>query len=106
VPLSHAKISQRSVKPTESRDLAIAFLILARDEFTHIHPSDCISYFKNQPGHNKVKTAREINGIIVNWVKWAVVSVTDLDARSGVLKFLINTAEVTRTLCSGSYRLN
>ncbi|KIM88400.1 hypothetical protein PILCRDRAFT_256054 [Piloderma croceum F 1598] len=98
LPLSHAKILQGCIKPTKPRDLAIAFLILARDKLTHIRPSDYISYFKNQPGHNKVKAAREINDIIVNWVKRAVVSAKDLDARSSVLKFLIYTAEESRKL--------
>lgn len=97
-PSPHVTISQRIIRPTEARDLAIAFLILERDKYTHIRTVDCISYFENQPGQNKVKAACETNHIIVNWVKWSVVSVKDLNARSNVLKFLVYTAEVTGPL--------
>jgi len=94
-PLSHVTISQGIVRPTEARDLAIAFLIVERDRYTHIRPADWISYFENQPGQNKVKAACETNDIIVNWVKMSVLTTRDLDARSDVLKFLVYTAEVT-----------
>jgi hypothetical protein len=80
------------MKPTKSRDLAVALLILEGDKYTRILPADYISYFQQE--ENNIRDVLETNNSIVYWVKQAVLRCDNLEARSKVLRLLIYTAEV------------
>lgn len=88
------KISQ----PTEPHDLACALFILEGEKYTSILPADCISHLRGESGNNNIKLASDTNNKIINWVKQGILRQDDLDTRTQVLKFFVNTAEVFRFL--------
>jgi son of sevenless-like protein len=95
----------RSVNP-EPQDLAIALMILEGDNYARIIPGDYISYLRRLGGISNIQAACTTNDRIINWVKHGVLRNDDLETRSNVLKFFVNTALVTLTHLCCSYHLD
>jgi len=90
----------KSIEPSKSQDLAIGLLILEGDKYTRILPADYISYFTQQSGTNHVGDAFDTNHMITHWVKYTILNCHDLEERSRLLSFFVDTAEECRTLCN------
>ena len=101
---SHPAISG-SVNP-QPQDLAIALMILEGDNYARILPGDYISHLRRPGGNNNIQAARTTNDQIVNWVKHGILRYDNLGARSNVLTFFVNTAQVTLTGRCCSYHLD
>ena len=64
------------------------------DKFTRIPQADYISYSQQQSGESKVRAALETKEMFVCWVQQVILRCDELAASSGLLKFIVSTAEV------------
>ncbi|KAJ7285592.1 ras guanine nucleotide exchange factor domain-containing protein [Mycena rebaudengoi] len=78
------------------RDLAIALTLLEGDKYQSISPADYISHLKRLEGGNNVDAAGTENNKIVLWVKKSILSPSQVETRTEVYKFFVNTAHECR----------
>lgn len=78
------------------RDLAIALTLLEGDKYKAIVPCDYIAHLRRHSGFNSVEVACSVNNKIVLWVKQSVLHYDTAELRTQVLKFFLNTAQVSR----------
>ena len=75
-------------------DLAIAFTLIEGDLYSRITQTDCVVHLQQISGTRHIDAARKANNRIVNWVKKSVLRSDEVQSRSEVFKFFVNTAEV------------
>lgn len=80
------------------RDLAIALTLLEGDKYKAIQPMDYISHLRRHSRPNNVEAAWMVNNKVVTWVKQSVLHYDELEARTEVFKFFVNTAQVSACL--------
>lgn len=76
-------------------DLGIGLTLLEGDRYRYIVPSDYIAHLKRHLGPNNVEAAYLTNNKIVLWVKQSLLHYDQVEFRGDVLKFFINTAQVS-----------
>ena len=87
-------MSQTITRPGTARDLAIALLILAVDQYSRIHPADIISYIQRRLENNNVRHMVDTKHAIIRWVQWSVLRCDKLMVRRGMLEFFLSTLKV------------
>lgn len=75
--------------------LAIALTLLEGDKYKAIMPCDYIANQCGRPGFDKVAEAVSTNNQIIQWTKQSLLHYDGFQQRAGVLKFYINTAQVS-----------
>jgi len=96
-PLHSLSPGRRIPKTSEilPHDLAIALTLLEGDRYECILPTDYIAHLRHHQGPNNVDCARVVNNKIDFWVKKSILHYNNIESRGNVLKFFVNTAQVT-----------
>lgn len=99
--------SVKKTVPQNAYELAVALTVMEGDRFKAILPGECVAYIRRRPENefvestdvqNSVDVALTTNKRITAWVKKSVLYCEDLEERIARLKFMCNTAAVSKRM--------